>query len=240
VFIGWYTAANSGGTEITASHTVSDTITKLYALWISLNDKVQLWENGPYWATTNIGAEKPWESGYYFWWGDTIGYKHENGKWVASDRSSLNYSFVRNTSKVPTVNLSISELQSKGWITSEGILSSKHDAAHVQWGGNWRMPTDQELSSLKVRCEWLWMTINGVKGHLVLGKGVYSSAGIFLPCTGAVEETSIHSADYGYYWSSVPKALGYAGWLLQFSSSWSGVIGVDHKRWWGQAIRPLQ
>lgn len=102
------------------------------------------------------------------------------------------------------------------------------------------MPTDQELSSLKVGCEWLWMTINGVKGFLVLGKGVYSSAGIFLPCTGAVEHTSIHSADDGYYWSSVPKAYGYSAWLLNFSSGWSSVKGVDYKRWWGQAIRPLQ
>ena len=29
---------------------------------------VQLWENGPYWATTNIGAERPEDYGYYFWW----------------------------------------------------------------------------------------------------------------------------------------------------------------------------
>ena len=33
------------------------------------HNKVQLWENGPYWAETNIGAAEPWESGYYFWWG---------------------------------------------------------------------------------------------------------------------------------------------------------------------------
>ena len=29
---------------------------------------VQLWENGPYWATTNIVAERPEDYGYYFWW----------------------------------------------------------------------------------------------------------------------------------------------------------------------------
>ena len=46
---------------------------------------VQLWDGGPYWATTNIGAEKPEDYGYYFWWGDTVGYKRENDKWVASD-----------------------------------------------------------------------------------------------------------------------------------------------------------
>ena len=55
--------------------------------------KVQLWEGGPYWATTNIGAEKPEDHGYYFWWGDTVGYKRENDAWVASDGSSSNFSF---------------------------------------------------------------------------------------------------------------------------------------------------
>ena len=30
---------------------------------------VQLWENGPYWAECNVGASKPEEYGYYFWWG---------------------------------------------------------------------------------------------------------------------------------------------------------------------------
>ena len=30
---------------------------------VDLHDKVQLWEGGPYWATTNIGAENPEEQG---------------------------------------------------------------------------------------------------------------------------------------------------------------------------------
>ncbi len=62
---------------------------------------VQLWENGPYWAETNIGAEKPEDYGYYFWWGDTVGYKREGNAWVASAKpskelyagSSSNFSF---------------------------------------------------------------------------------------------------------------------------------------------------
>ena len=51
-------------------------------------EKVQLWEDGPYWATRNIGAEKPEDYGYYFWWGDTVGYKREGDSWVASAGSS--------------------------------------------------------------------------------------------------------------------------------------------------------
>ena len=35
---------------------------------------VRLWEGGPLWADRNVGADEPWEPGYYFWWGDTVGY----------------------------------------------------------------------------------------------------------------------------------------------------------------------
>ena len=45
---------------------------------------VQLWENGPYWAECNVGALAPEESGYYFWWGDTVGYARSGGTWVSS------------------------------------------------------------------------------------------------------------------------------------------------------------
>ncbi len=57
------------------------------------HDAVQLWEDGPYWATTNIGAEEPEDYGYYFWWGDTVGYKRENNAWGATDESSSNFTF---------------------------------------------------------------------------------------------------------------------------------------------------
>ena len=36
-------------------------------------DAVQLWENGPYFATCNVGANEPQGYGYFFWWGDTVG-----------------------------------------------------------------------------------------------------------------------------------------------------------------------
>ncbi|MBQ0032318.1 MAG: hypothetical protein KBT68_05915 [bacterium] len=49
---------------------------------------VQLWANGPYWAECNVGATKPEEYGYYFWWGDTVGYTPSGGNrigWYYSD-----------------------------------------------------------------------------------------------------------------------------------------------------------
>ena len=160
---------------------------------------VQLWKDGPYWAETNIGAENPWDYGYYFWWGDTIGYKRVNDAWVASDGSSSNFIF----DNVPTFNKEQSVLSKEGWIVADRILAPEHDAAHAHWGGKWRMPTRHELKDLCDKCDWKEKTVNGVKGCVVSGRGDYASASIFLPYGGFGSGTSLyHDGSHGFYWSS--------------------------------------
>ena len=204
--------------------------------------KVQLWEGGPYWATTNIGAENPEDYGYYFWWGDTVGYKREGNAWVATDGSSSNFSF--NSGNTPTYGKSIATLQSEGWITADSVLAPAHDAAHVHWGGEWRMPTKQELSDLNSKCDWTWATQNGVQGYVVKGKGTYASASIFLPCAGSVYgyPTSLYYAgSYGFYWSSVPFSdkVCYDNALDLFFDSGDHHTYADD-RMVGQSVRPVQ
>ena len=205
---------------------------------IVAHDKVQLWEDGPYWATTNIGAEEPWEYGYYFWWGDTIGYKRENGKWVASEGSSSNFSF--SYGNTPTHNKSIATLKSQGWITADSVLVPAHDAAHVHWGGNWRMPTMQELDDLNSKCDWTWTTKNGVTGYEVRGKGDYASVSIFLPAAGGGYGTSLSNAGAGgSCWSSVPYSdSSYGAWDLYFYSSYRSMDYFD--RYNGRSVRPVR
>lgn len=201
------------------------------------HDMVQLWENGPYWATTNIGAEEPEDYGYYFWWGDTVGYKRENDKWVASDGSSSNFSF--DESNTPTYGKLDDTLQSEGWITAEGVLAPKHDAAHVHWGGDWRMPTEQEFDDLNSNCDWFWTTMNGVNGYIVRGKGDYADNSIFLPCAGFGLGTSLYfTGSYGYYWSSVPYSGNHSAWYLYFYSGYR--YSDDLTRFHGQSVRPVQ
>ena len=202
------------------------------------HDKVQLWANGPYWATTNIGAENPEDYGYYFWWGDTIGYKRVNNAWVATDGSSANFSF--DSGNTPTYGKYVATLQSQGWITTDSVLAPAHDAAHVHWGGNWRMPTKQELSDLNSKCDWTWTTQNGVPGYVVKGTGAYASASIFLPCTGLGDGTSLNYAgSYGFYWSSVPHSDDYIVWYLYFKSSYHGTDN-SRNRYYGRSVRPVQ
>ena len=199
--------------------------------------KVQLWEGGPYWATTNIGADEPWDYGYYFWWGDTVGYEREGGAWVASDGSSSYFSFGQ--ANTPTYPKAPSVLQSEEWITTDNVLTPEHDAAQVHWGGAWRMPTVQELRELNNNCDWFWATTNGVNGYVVRGRGEYASASIFLPAAGYGDETSLSLAgSRGYYWSSVPGSDYYDAWYLLFGSSFHSTYGYD--RYDGQSVRPVQ
>ena len=202
---------------------------------------VQLWKDGPYWAETNIGAENPWDYGYYFWWGDTIGYKRVKDAWVASDGSSRNFKF--DEGNTLTDSKSVYELKSKGWITEDGVLAPEHDAAHVHWGGDWRMPTRQDLEDLVKKCDWTWVIMNGVEGCVVQGRGKYASASIFLPCAGYGRGTSLNcdgsdGLSHGNYQSSVPSGSYDDAWDLCFISP-CHETGIS-RRYDGQPVRPVQ
>lgn len=199
----------------------------------------QLWKNGPYWAATNIGADKPEDCGYYFWWGDTVGYKLENDQWVASDGSSSNFSFEE--ANAPTYDKDHTTLQSEGWITSDSVLAPEHDAARAHLGENWRMPTDSELQALCDNCTWTWTTVNGVKGYVVKGRDNYSGASIFLPAAGYGYGTSLYYAgSLGYYWSSFPYSGNgcYFSWSLYFRSSYH-CMDYYNSRYLGRPVRPV-
>ena len=203
--------------------------------------KVQLWDGGPYWATKNIGAEKPWEYGYYFWWGDTVGYKRQNDAWVASDGSSKGFEFSRENS--PTFGKDTKTLQREGWITADGALAPKHDAAQVQWGREWRMPTNQEMKDLCDKCDWAWTKRNGVNGYVVRGRGNYASASIFLPAAGhgCLGTSFAGYGASGYCWSSVPSSSGYYNHdslCLEYGSGHPVTSGCSRDD--GNSIRPVQ
>ena len=195
-------------------------------------------KGGPYWADRNIGAEKPEDYGYYFWWGDTIGYKREGDKWVASDGSASNFEFM--DSNTPTYRNSVSHLRGVGWITVDDVLSPQHDAAQKHWGGDWRMPTYKEFQDLRSKCDWFWWTqVNGVEGYVVRGKGEYSSKSIFLPCAGYGFMTSLNSAGlYGGYWSSVPYSDNNCAWDLYLDPGRQD-MGCS-TRFDGRPVRPVQ
>lgn len=221
MFAGWATSAE-GEKVYDNKQSVSDLTTtpgatvNLYAVWKSLGG-VQLWENGPYWAECNIGATKPEECGYYFWWGDTVGYKRNSASngWVSvKDGSSFSFS----SGKCPTYDKENSQLQSMGYIDSTGNLVAAHDAATVHLGATWRMPTGAEISALINNCDTEWTTLNGVNGRLVKGRGTYKSKSIFFPAAGYGDVSYFRGlGSYGFCWSSTPTSNPYYAWFLGFN-----------------------
>ncbi|MBP5284690.1 MAG: hypothetical protein ILO34_01115, partial [Kiritimatiellae bacterium] len=120
----------------------------------------------------------------------------------------------------------------------------------VKCGGDWRMPTDQEISDLHNNCDWAWTTLNGVNGYVVRGRGAYADNSIFLPAAGSGYGTSLYnSGSYGYYWSSVPspdsnRSDNYS-WGLNFSSGYHDTyyyyyLYSGYGRYIGRSVRPVQ
>jgi len=255
-FTGWYTEAN-GGTQVANSSSVPASDTTLYAHWTA-NDPgdggiggIQLWENGPYWAECNVGASKPEEYGYYFWWGDTVGYTRSGGTWtddyyysgvtwVSSTGQQMSSSPFLSLSPCPTGNKNNSALQSAGYIDSTGNLVAAHDAATAHLGAPWRMPTDAEFSALISNCTTTWITTNGVSGQLVTGKGNYANRSIFLPAAGVGLDSQLNDLGWlGRYWSSTPYSdLSDYAWNLRIHPSIFD--RPDTLRFYGQSVRPVR
>lgn len=169
------------------------------------------------WASFNVGANSPEDYGDYFAWGETT---------TKSDYSS---------STSITYGLSISELESRGIIDAAGNLTAAYDAATANWGGNWRMPTLDEMKELVNECEWKRTYVNGVNGRLVTGPNGNS---IFLPTAGyRLNELLSWTSYFGLYWSATPYSSSLSACNLDFRDDNYG--WDDNTRSYGHVVRPV-
>ena len=211
---------------------------------------VQLWAGGPYWAECNVGASKPEEYGYYFWWGDTVGYTRSGGTWTDDDYYS-GVTWVSSTgqqmssspfspSSCPTYGKDNSALQLAGYIDSTGNLAAAHDAATAHLGAPWRMPTKDEIGALIENCTTTWIITNGVSGRLVTGKGSYANRSIFLPAAGIGALSELDGpGSHGDYWSSTPNSnSSNSAWELYVTSEDFGRAHIIRSG--GQSVRPVR
>ena len=130
--------------------------------------------SGLKWATCNVGADSPEDYGDYYAWGE-IETKSE---------------YTEDNSK--TYGKSMSDISG----------NAMYDVARAKWGGNWRMPTMEELEELNSKCTWQWTTQKGINGYKVTGPNGNS---IFIPAAGCRTGSSLNSAGgSGFYWSSTP------------------------------------
>lgn len=117
------------------------------------------------------------------------------------------------------------------------ILSLSDDAAHVNWGGDWRMPTQEEFNELVTKCMITLENTNTVRFTAANGKY------ILMPLAGfAKEDGSFKNVgDCGYYWTNAISNNTQAVDLI-FKETFSGaeVLGLNKgNRFCGLSIRPV-
>ena len=171
------------------------------------------------WATCNVGASSPSGYGNYYAWGETStknNYSWGTYKWCSGSYDSQTR-YCTNSSY--------------GTVDGKSRLDMADDAARVNWGSPWRMPTKAEMEELKNRCTWIWTTLNGVKGYNVKGP---SGKCIFLPAAGFRLASGLGDAgSYGYYWTaSLREGYPNDAWYLRFDSGgwFMGSSGRGHGR----------
>ena len=154
------------------------------------------------WATCNVGADNPYEYGDYFAWGETKSKEFVwwmSYKWCKGGREGVNHTEAFDElTKYCTV-------ATKGTVDNKKLLDLSDDAARVNWGGSWRIPTQAEQDELLEKCtwEWTWTTQNSnkVNGYKITSK--INGNSIFLPAAGYRYCNSLfYNGSYGYYWSS--------------------------------------
>ena len=170
------------------------------------------------WATFNVGATSPEDYGDYFAWGETE--PKDEYTWAT-------YKWGNGTSAAVLTKYNTQD--------GKTILEPEDDAAHVHWGNNWRVPTDEEYAELRDLCTWTWTIINNVKGYEVKGPNGNS---IFLPTTGYMIDTTLKLPTYGYYWSNSLYDTNLSKSNCNYFSSHPASWGT-YLRIMGFAIRPV-
>ena len=186
--------------------------------------------DGLKWATMNVGAMRPEEYGDYFAWGETLpksNYDWSNYKYGTSSTSLTKY-------------VTYSDY---GSVDNKTVLESSDDAATVNWGGSWRMPTIADWMWLMRNCTWSW-TANynntGIAGHIVTSNvSGYKGHSIFFPAAGYCDwGIPDKTGTLGCYWSSTININDpYLAYDVRFDSS--DVYRYNYYRYYGETVRPV-
>ena len=191
--------------------------------------------SGTLWATCNIGAENPEDYGDYFAWGETEGY--DSGKTTFSWST---YKWCEGSSSTMTKYCTDSDRGYNGFTDDKTELDLEDDAAYVNWGPAWRMPSYEQFREL-INSSYTtteWTTLNGVNGRKITSKKTGNS--IFLPAAGNRNDSSLyHDGSDGNYWSrTLNSDYPYDAWYLYFYSS-PVTTGSDY-RYRGRSVRPVR
>lgn len=166
-----------------------------------------------YWASCNVGAETPGDYGNYYALGETS---------PKSYYGEENYSFYNKETKKYT-------------FFGNEIAGTEYDAATVNWGKDWKMPTKAQFQELRDKCTWEWTQDEGANGYKVTARNGNS---IFLPATGWNNYALLSIDEQLYYWISDSIAKAKGSYFTFSGNSNNSYIGMFNK-YIGLSVRPV-
>ena len=172
--------------------------------------------SGTKWANCNVGATKPEEYGGYYAWGETE--EKEVYDWSTYTHCDGSSSTCHDL--------------------GPDISGTEYDVAHVKWGGNWVMPTLDDIEELLYNCTSEWTMLNGVNGRKFTGPNGNS---IFLPAAGYRWISDLrYAGSTGYYWSPTQyPSYSSSAYSLYFYSGYVNTWYNYDTRLYGQSVRPV-
>ena len=169
--------------------------------------------SGLLWATANLGANRPEETGYYYAWGET------------------------------TPNKSLYDATTYTDPNVSNISGTEYDAAYTTSGGKCRIPTYNEFLELINYCTWEYTQVNSINGYKVIGANGNSIFLPFVGGKEDNYNVGYSEYGYsgqGFYVSGTafPYDSAYNWYLYMDTDPRFGMYGYNKTR--GQTIRPVQ
>lgn len=178
------------------------------------NDFVDLaLPSGILWATANLGAERPEETGDYYAWGETTPNKLLYDSTTYTDPNVSN------------------------------ISGTEYDAAYTTSGGKCRIPTYDDFIELINYCTWEYTKVNSINGYKVIGANGDSIFLPFVGGKEDNYNVGYSEYGYsgqGFYVSGTafPYNSAYNWYLYMDTDPCFGMYGYNKTR--GQTIRPVR
>lgn len=174
--------------------------------------------SGTKWATANIGAKKSQDYGNYYAWGET------------TTKDYYDWSNYKFGSDYLTKYCDNSDYGKGDFTDNKVVLEPVDDAAYVNWGGKWRMPTRAQQEELRDECYWVWTDSyndSNVAGYIVYKAKESSDKGkqIYVQSSHSKREPSGETPSLSYSLFDAHIFLPAAGYRSRSDLSYAGSGG---------------
>lgn len=208
-------------------YTYENAIKKYHEL-LALNSNYKMIDlgltSGTLWADRNIGATDIYDGGKLFQWGDPTPYdipEHTEGNTINDGQKK----FIWNDYKwTPSGDGSIFTKYNS--TDGKSTLDPEDDAAHVNMGGTWKMPTKEQVTELfKGTTQELYAKLNDNSDPVKVANGTYNENDGYVSWTYIDEHTSDEASGKLTYMKLLSKSNG--NFLVVPSSVSTGEGYVD-------------